>query len=149
MSEIDIPNARVVHGNVLTGGQPSREHLHNAREKGYRTVVNLRAEGEFDEFDEASTVDELGMRYVHIPMAGAGDLNEDNARRLHAALTEEEDAPVMVHCGSGNRVGALMAYRARHLQAHDKDEALRVGREAGLDPASPLFSVTSQALDQG
>lgn len=147
MSEIDIPNARVVHGNVLTGGQPSRDHLHNAREKGYRIIVNLRAEGEFDEFDEARTVDELGMRYVHIPVAGAGDLNESNARRLHETLAGEADAPVMVHCGSGNRVGALMACRARHMQAHDKEEALRVGREAGLDPASPLFNVTTQVLD--
>lgn len=147
MSEIDIPNARVIHANVLTGGQPSREHLHKAQEKGYRTIVNLRPEGEFDEFDEAGTVAELGMRYVHIPVAGAGDLNENNARRLHEVLIGEEDAPVMVHCGSGNRVGALMACRARHILSHDKEEALRLGREAGLDPASQLFSVTSQVID--
>lgn len=147
MSEIDIPNARVVHGNVLAGGQPSRERLYNAQEKGYRTIVNLRPEGEFEDFDEASAVDALGMRYVHIPVTGADDLNENNARRLHEALTEEEDALVMVHCASGNRVGALLACRARHMLSHDKEEALRLGQEAGLNPESPLFNVTLKVID--
>jgi len=146
MTEIDIPNARFADGNVLVGGQPAKQQLVNALEHGYQAVINLRASGEFDEYDEARAVETLGMRYVHIPVAGPEDLTRENARRLHQALLEAADAPVIAHCASGNRVGALMALRAGLLLAHDQTLALRRGTEAGLDPNSSLFSVVESIL---
>ena len=38
----------------------------------------------------------------------------------------------MVHCASGNRVGALFALKAFHLEDADVESALASGREAGL-----------------
>jgi uncharacterized protein (TIGR01244 family) len=147
MSEIDIPDAREVGGDVLSGGQPSREQLRTARAQGYRTIVNLRPDGEFNDYDEAEAVREEGMHYVHIPVAGPGDLSPGNARKLDDALGGGDATPAMVHCGSGNRVGALMACRARHVHGQDKESALRLGEQAGLDPTTPLYGATSKALD--
>jgi len=47
-------------------------------------------------------------------------------------------SPVLVHCMSGNRVGALFALRAFWLQGMSAVEALAVGRRYGLTKLEPL-----------
>lgn len=145
--KLDIPNAHHLPGKVVTGGQPGEHHLRAAQQAGCRTVINLRPEHEFDGYDEPAAVSNLGMHYVNIPVAGPGDLSEANARRLEEVLGADGATPAMVHCGSGNRVGALMACRARHVHGQDKESALRFGTESGLDPSSPLFAITQNVLD--
>jgi hypothetical protein len=44
----------------------------------------------------------------------------------------------MLHCGSGNRIGALFALMAFHLEGESADRALQVGREAGLTRLEPV-----------
>ena len=47
-------------------------------------------------------------------------------------LSEEGEGKVLMHCGSGNRVGAMMALRARWVQGRSAEEALAIGRSSGL-----------------
>lgn len=129
---IEISNARAPLPGVLTGGQPTEEQIEEAAAAGYRTVVNLRAAGEEGSWDEAPKVEELGMRYVSIPVAGAEGIHPDSARLLFDVLEDPSNRPVMVHCGSGNRVGALFALKAFHVDGKDVETALAIGREAGL-----------------
>ncbi|GAB3681949.1 MULTISPECIES: beta-lactamase hydrolase domain-containing protein [Salinisphaera] len=142
----NIANAHPLENNVVAAGQPSAAQLKEALAGGVRTVVNLRPAGEFDEFDEAALIADAGMHYVHIPVAGPEDINDASARTLDAALAEDQ-RPAIVHCGSSNRVGGLMAYRARYLQGKNADEALQVGLDAGLNPESPLFAAIQKKLD--
>ncbi|HKJ95169.1 MAG TPA: protein tyrosine phosphatase family protein [Gammaproteobacteria bacterium] len=144
----DAPNARMVSEELLCCGQPAVSALEAAARNGCRTVINLRPEGELGDFDEAAAVASLGMRYVHIPVAGPQDLTTENARRLHEALDAPDSHPVMLHCGSGNRVGALLAMRARHLDGQSKDDALQTGLSAGLDPNTPLYGATRDRLSR-
>jgi protein tyrosine phosphatase (PTP) superfamily phosphohydrolase (DUF442 family) len=65
------------------------------------------------------------------------------AEKLDAILAEA-DGPVLVHCGSGNRVGALLALRASINGASD-EEALELGRQAGLTRAE---AVVLERLDE-
>ncbi len=41
------------------------------------------------------------------------------------------EGPVLLHCRTGNRVGALLALRAS-MQGASDEEALEIGRKAGL-----------------
>ncbi|MGA7965164.1 MAG: sulfur transferase domain-containing protein, partial [Gammaproteobacteria bacterium] len=111
MTEIpfDLPNACQPEANLLTGGQPSRACLKAASTAGYHTVVNLCPPGEFAGFDEAEAVRALGMNYVCIPVASPHDLDAGAVQALDEALAQAGDQPVLVHCASGNRVGALLA----------------------------------------
>lgn len=129
---IGIPNARRPWPGVLTGGQPTVEQLEEAARAGFRTIVNLRAPGEEGAWDEATKAAELGLRYAAIPIAGADGLTAGNAGKLAEIVDDPRDLPVMVHCASGNRVGALFAMKAFHVGGEDADSALAVGREAGL-----------------
>jgi uncharacterized protein (TIGR01244 family) len=131
-----LPNAREPLPGVLTGGQPSREQLEALAAAGYRTVVNLRAEGEEMPVG-SSDVTALGMRYVHIPVKGAEDLGAGNAAELGALLADPAARPMAIHCASGNRVGALLALEAATVERKSPEEALALGRAAGLGRMEP------------
>lgn len=95
-----------------------------------------------EKLTEAEQVQELGMRYVRIPMAGADDLTEDNVQALDAVLADEEAYPVLIHCASGNRVGGLLALRAHQVLGQEASEALALGLEAGLTSLAPAVRST-------
>ncbi len=137
-TRIEIRNARMPLPGVLSGGQVTQEQLARAASAGYRTVVNLRMPEELREWDEPSTVEDLGMRYVSLPIPGVEGITRENAEKLAAILADEELYPMVLHCGSGNRIGALFALMAFHLEGKDAEAALAVGREAGLTRLEPL-----------
>ena len=129
---IPLPNARQVTPDLLTGGQPTDEQIRAAAAAGYKTVINLRPGSEMGGVDESGLVESLGMDFVSIPIGGGADLTEDNARRLDRALAHAKPGQVMIHCASGNRVGALLALRANLIQGQPASEALSFGKAAGL-----------------
>ena|SRR5687768_362695 len=131
-----LPNGREPLPGVLTGGQPSRAQLDALAAAGYRTVVNLRTAGE-EMPVSAADVSALGMRYVHIPVAGPGDLTAAKAQELGALLADPAARPMAIHCASGNRVGALLALEAARVEGKSAEEALELGRAAGLGGMEP------------
>jgi uncharacterized protein (TIGR01244 family) len=140
MATVAAPTDQILNGatpaeGILAGGQPTREQLTAIADNGYRSVINLRTEGERGNTDP-SVVESLGMVYVEIPIEGADGLTEENARRLATAL-EEVEMPAVVHCGSGNRVGALFAMKAYYVDGLPAEEALMVGQQAGMTRLEP------------
>jgi uncharacterized protein (TIGR01244 family) len=149
LAELDIPNAVMVSDTVVSGGQVTDEPLAKAKEMGVTTVVNLRAEGERAEYEtEQARVEELGMTYVHIPIdPGTGEgLSEENARKLAEIVGKGE--PTIVHCKSGQRVGALFAMKAHHVDGKSPEEALEAGKQAGLS-APPIVELVSARIGGG
>ena len=70
------------------------------------------------------------MHYVAFPIASEDDVSFESARELDELL-QQYPGPVLVHCASGNRVGALLALRAS-LNGADEEQALELGRKGGL-----------------
>ncbi len=134
-----IANAARPEPRLLTAGQPTPAQLDAARAGGVRTVITLRAPDEPGQQWEADALMTEGVRFLRIPVRGPDDLTEENARRLDAALVEAlaEEGDVLLHCGSSNRVGALMALRAFFVQGKSAEEALAIGRAAGLTRLEP------------
>lgn len=143
---IDVPNANQPAPGLLTAGQPSPQALEEAAAAGYRTVIDLRQPGEID-WDERRVVEDLGMSYVQIPVAVPDGLTVDNARRLAEALDRPDAGPILLHCGSSNRVGALIAIKAHRLDGEDLDTALELGRAAGLTKLEPAVRERLSAED--
>jgi uncharacterized protein (TIGR01244 family) len=145
-SEAEIPegwtdllsNPRVPLEGVLSGGQPSDDQLEAASKAGFETVINIRVPGEPGTGTEQELVESLGMTYVSVPVKGASGMTEENARALAAALDQAEQ-PVLLHCGSGNRIGGLFALMAYYLDDKTAEEALAFGREAGLTRLEPVI----------
>ena len=115
---------------ITASGQPDKAALQVFADSGYTTVIDIRGKSERRGFEEAAYVEELGLRYVAFPIEGEAAISFENAKRLDE-LIMEHPGPVLVHCASGNRVGALLALRAS-LAGADDEEALQLGREGGL-----------------
>ena len=137
-SEIRQDANQLAGWQQVSSGQPDQAVLEVVSGAGFKTVVDLRGDGEDRGFDEAASVEAQGMEYVSLPIyAGSGvDITYENAARLDAILAQAE-GPVLVHCASGNRVGALYALRAKLAGASD-EEAMSVGNAAGLTRLRPL-----------
>ena len=114
---------------VTTAGQPDEEGFKVFAEMGYAAVIDLRTAGENRGLDEPSVVEGLGMDYINLPI-GRDGITFANAKALEDAIASY-DEPVLVHCGSANRVGALFAL-SEYAKSKDLEKALEAGRAAGL-----------------
>jgi len=126
----------------VSTGQPDIAVLSLAKEAGFSAIVDLRGESEDRGFEEAAEVEALGMRYISLPISGAEGVNFDNAAELDRVLAEI-DGPVLLHCASGNRVGALIALRAK-LHGASNEDALSTGKAAGLTRLEPVVTARLQ-----
>jgi len=132
---LDIPYANQ-DGAILSTGQPDAAQFRALHDAGYRTVVDLRRDSEQPGFDERALVESIGMEYVNIPVDGAAGMTAANAHALQAAVAAAGDAPVLVHCGTGNRVGALFALAA-WLDGADTEGAIARGKRLGFIGLEP------------
>lgn len=134
--QLDIPNFLTPAANLGTGGRAQPADLQQAQAQGVKTVVNLCPISEDPGFDEAALVASLGMDYVNIAVASAADLTPAKARELADVLAAKA-GPTLVHCASGNRVGALFALKAHHVDGVAAEQAIEIGRAHGLKAMEP------------
>ena len=131
--ESTIPGLRQPRTRLLTGGQPAVDAWSRMGAAGVRTIINLRTDEELGGRDEAGEVAAAGLAYRQLPVAGAGDITAANALALWR-LIDQADGTVVVHCASGNRVGALLALGAAQ-HGMDTEAAVAFGKAAGLGNA--------------
>jgi protein tyrosine phosphatase (PTP) superfamily phosphohydrolase (DUF442 family) len=139
-----VANACQILPSIVTGGQPTADHLKALKEAGGEIVLDLRDPMEPRPVDEAALVRDLGMEYVNVPVR-AGSLDDATLEHILSVLRGAGDRTVFFHCGSGSRVGgALIPYFIidQGLEEQDAvDQAMRVGlrsaeyMEWGLDYA--------------
>ncbi len=122
--------------NLVTGGQPRAEDWLALRGRQVTTVINLRTDAEMGDRDEAAEVRAAGLDYIHIPIAGAEDIDATHADELWQRI-QAAPGRVMVHCASGNRVGALLAIAAARHEDMSPQQALEFGQRAGLTRLEP------------
>lgn len=131
-----------VLGDIYLGSQPKAEDFAQARKDGIRTVINLRHAAELTDFNEQQVVEAEGLAYVNIPWSGANELTDaifDSARAQFTSAPR----PMLVHCASANRVGAVwIPYRVLDAGV-TWDAALVEAKTIGLK--SPEFE--AKALD--
>jgi len=132
MPKTEIPNAKEITSGIMTGGQPSEADLAILAAEGYDAIINLRAEDEFSDFDEQSLVMGLGMDYFSIPMPGPEYLGDDHSIAALEQALSSGNKKVMIHCGSGNRAGALVALHAYFIKGLAPEVAFQLGEATGL-----------------
>ena len=130
--------------NITTAGQPSAEQLAAAAKSGIKTIIDLRGVNEDRGMDEKATVEKLGMSYVTLPVEGSPGVTYANATALDKLLAGAQK-PVLIHCATGNRVGALLALRDKQSGASN-EAALALGVASGLAGLKPAVE---QKLAQG
>jgi uncharacterized protein (TIGR01244 family) len=117
--------------DIRSGGRISADDVPRLHAAGIRHVIDLTPDDETPGFDEAGAVRAAGMRYDNLPIRGAGGLTRENVVAFDR-LVDGIDEPALVHCASGNRVGALAALRAAWVDGVDDEAAVAEGRRWGL-----------------
>lgn len=130
---------------IYLASQPAADDFKLAKERGVRTVLNLRMPDELKDFDEPALVRELGMEYVSLPFQSPDSLTPKLLDSGRALLRDASRHPLLVHCHSANRVGAIwLAYRVMD-GGLDYASALAEAKEVGLKSA-PLEEKVKQYL---
>ncbi|MCL6480472.1 MAG: protein tyrosine phosphatase family protein [Firmicutes bacterium] len=126
-----IRNFLRVNEKVCTGGQPTLEELAALKQQGIRAVINLRQPTEYNAAEEEAKVRELGLRYIHIPVATA-DPKPEQVDEFLRVTDDPANQPAFIHCGSANRVGAFWMIRRVLRDGWNLEDAEREARKIGL-----------------
>lgn len=117
--------------DIYLAGQPSEADFAEFKKRGVKAVLNLRTKEEMD-FDEAKAVKGLGLEYHHVPIAGPDALTDENFDKLRKLLNEKQQRPLLLHCASANRVGAVwLAHRVLD-GGQTYEDALAEAKTVGL-----------------
>lgn len=133
---INVPNLCTPQPDLLACGMPNEQDLQDAAKKGIKTIINLCPQEETPA-NESDLVAQLGMAYVNIPIRGAQDLTREAAQQLATLMDDCSNHPLLVHCRSANRVGALITLKEYWISGKSAEEALSLGRKAGLTKLEP------------
>jgi len=125
-------NPKMPTEKIITGGQPTVADVEKLKAAGVKLIINMRGANERDQSDIKAAAAAAGMRYLNIPITSNNAISAESAKLLDEALASEKDGKVFTHCGSGNRVGAIMALRAYHVEGKTAEEAIAFGKSAGL-----------------
>ena len=129
---------------VATAGQPTEAELKKLAQAGYRAVVDLRTSQEDRGFAEPEVVREAGMEYINMPLEAApGSFDEDAFDRFRGMMMDNERRPMLVHCGTAARVGALMIPYLILEEDMRPDEAVELARRIGPEKEA----LTNRALE--
>lgn len=126
-----IVNFFRVNAQICTGGQPRLEDLEKMKAEGIRAIINLRQASEYDAEAEAAKAQEIGLRYVHIPVNGR-EPKDEYAEEFLKATDEEANRPAFIHCTAANRVGAFWMIRRVLRDGWSVEKAEEEARKIGM-----------------
>ncbi|HWP44762.1 MAG TPA: protein tyrosine phosphatase family protein, partial [Blastocatellia bacterium] len=127
----DIPRIVCVDESFATSGQPKETAFAKLSANGFKSVLNLRTEAEgIDLAREREMAEKAGLRYISVPVAPPA-IKEETVNAFINAVKDKSNHPMLIHCGSANRVGAMMMiYRVIEQgwpEEKASEEAARIG----------------------
>jgi uncharacterized protein (TIGR01244 family) len=128
---VDIPGFYRVEDGVAVGGQPAAEQIPSLAAEGYRTIINLRLESEFDAAPVALAARRAGLNYVNVPLS-AKEPTDEAVDEFLMVTDDPGIYPVFIHCGSGNRAAALWMIRRVLREGWQMGLAAAEAQKAGL-----------------
>jgi uncharacterized protein (TIGR01244 family) len=133
----DVPHILCIDERVATGGQPTDAAFAKLAANGYRAVLNLRTAAEgIDLKHEQEAVEKAGMRYISVPVVSSAPKPEQ-VDQFIKAVQDKDNQPMLIHCGSANRVGAFWMIHRAIDQGWPEDKAVEEATKIGL--TSPVL----------
>ena len=119
-------------GRIYFAGQPSAEAIRDlASGEQIEVLVSFRHPMEMVTvgLNTASVCESCGVRYVNIPFGKAFTSAEVDQL---AQVLDSTEGNIALHCGTSNRVGMIWAAYLATKQGVPTEEAIEVGKSAGM-----------------
>ncbi len=136
-ASLGIENVAAPLPGLLTTAQPTAEQVVELQELGYDRFVSFQVATEPGAGWEEAGIPNTGGTFLRIPVGSPDDLTRENVEALAAALEGAGDEDTVLYCASSNRVGAMLALKAFWLDGATAEEALSLGRRAGMRALEP------------
>ncbi|MCU0566828.1 MAG: protein tyrosine phosphatase family protein [Oculatellaceae cyanobacterium Prado106] len=125
-------NVKQLSNDIAITGQLNLAQLQEAAEEGFQAVLNLRSPDEEGSLsDEQEQVEAVGLDYVNVPVATAS-LNEALTDQVLQTI-DELPKPLLIHCASSMRAGAMATMYVATRQGLTAEQALERAKQAGLN----------------
>jgi uncharacterized protein (TIGR01244 family) len=119
-------------GALSRSGQPLIGEFEWLRTQGWRSVVNLRVDGEREEVGDDAKIpgfNELGLNYLHLPIIDGHPPTEEQAIEFLEFVTDPANQPAHVHCRGGiGRAGTMTALYRYAVQGWPMEKAIEESR---------------------
>lgn len=116
---------------IYLAGQPEKSDFDLVRQAGVKTILNLRTTNE-QRWDEAAWLKMLELDYINVPFRAPDSLTPDVFDQCRKIMNDKTKHPLVVHCASANRVGAIwLTYRVLD-DGLSFEDALIEARQVGL-----------------
>lgn len=131
-----------VPGVLSRSGQPLLPEFMWLKSRGWKSVVNLRVDGErggeVGDDTRIPSFSTLGFSYLHVPIMEEDSPTNEQAEKFLRFVTDPANQPVHVHCRNGiGRTGTFVALYRYAVQGWPMEEAIRESR-AFLGGVSPV-----------
>jgi uncharacterized protein (TIGR01244 family) len=113
------------------------------KQAGFASVINLRlaAEPNADVDASRAAAEKAGLSYVHLPFDTANP-DPELVPEFLAAVGEEANQPVYIHCASGTRAAALWMIKRVLVDGWKIDEAREEAEAIAAKPAEAVAFAT-------
>lgn len=116
--------------SLFLAGQFTEADIAKLKEAKIKKVITLRTEGEVN-WNEAMALKKAGIELVKIPFRQPESLTDEVFTKVREALADQEN-PVLMHCGSANRVGGVwLPYRVLD-EGIELEQAIKEAKTVGL-----------------
>lgn len=146
-----VRNMTQVTPTVACAGATDATAIPEIAQRGFKAIISLRlASEEGANISEAqAAASAAGVRYINIPydVARPADAVVD---QFLAAVADESNHPLFIHCGSANRVAGLWMIKRVIVDKWDLAKAETEARDIGLsNPAIRDFAHAQIAKRKG
>jgi tyrosine-protein phosphatase SIW14 len=139
LPSVHIKNFGQINENYYRGAQPEGQDYNDLASLGVKTVINLIKD---EKGEEVSTVQRMGMKYVHIPMTTGTPPTSAQIKQFLSLVEDPANQPVFVHCvGGKHRTGVMTAVYRMTEDGWNSDQAFREMKQYkfGADFMHPEF----------
>ncbi|MDZ8189627.1 MAG: sulfur transferase domain-containing protein [Nostoc sp. ChiSLP02] len=120
-----------INENLTTTGQIIPKQLEQARQEGFKSVLNLRSPDELGfSKDEQQIAEALGLHYRNVPLKLEA-LNEELITKILTTL-EQIPKPAVVHCAAGMRSTGIALLSVAIQEGLTPEQTLSKARNVGF-----------------
>lgn len=133
----------VPHRILLT--QPAAQQLVTLQAMGAKGVLNFRHAAEHPDYNEQAAVTATGLSYCNLPYKQAEELTDELLSTARTTLRDStaKNEPLILHCRTGNRVGAAWAcWRALDCSI-PVEQAISEAKAMGMN--NPAYETKARA----